>query len=78
MGNDRGCQIGFIFGKSRVLLVKGKLDGEAEFASVGFARQQISSSDPSDQRSASSSDDHKCCIAPPDWSQRGELTNTGP
>jgi len=25
---------------SRVLLVKGKLDGEAEFAGVGFTRQQ--------------------------------------
>jgi hypothetical protein len=40
MGNHRGREVGFIFGKSRVLLVKGKLDGEAEFAGVGFTRQQ--------------------------------------
>jgi hypothetical protein len=39
MGNDRGCEVGFIFGKSRVLLVKGELDGEAKFAGVGFTRQ---------------------------------------
>ena len=41
MGDDRGCEVGFIFGKSSVLLVKGKLDGEAEFAGVGFTRQQF-------------------------------------
>lgn len=40
MGNHRGREVGFIFG-SRVLLVKGKLDGEAEFAGVGFTRQQL-------------------------------------
>jgi hypothetical protein len=40
MGNHRGREVGFIFGKSRALLVKGKLDGEAEFAGVGFTRQQ--------------------------------------
>jgi hypothetical protein len=40
MGNDRRCEVGFIFGKSRILLVKGELDGEAELAGVGLARQQ--------------------------------------
>lgn len=40
MGNHRRCEVGCIFGKSRILFVKGELDGEAELAGVSLARQQ--------------------------------------
>jgi hypothetical protein len=37
MGNHRRCEVGFRFEESRILLVKGELDGEAQLAGVGLA-----------------------------------------